>query len=35
MNKPIKDFENYLIYDDGRVFRGVNKTHGGFIFKYL
>lgn len=28
MNKPIKDFENYLIYDDGRVF---NTTSNKFL----
>lgn len=28
MNKPIKEFENYLIYDDGRVF---NTNSGKFL----
>jgi hypothetical protein len=36
MKTKINNYENYNIYDNGDVENlSTNKTHGGFIFKYI
>ena len=41
MRKKIPNYDNYFIYDNGdvlnmsKVCRGINKSHGGFHFKYI